>query len=154
MREFIFILATIIFTAPCFATDNSSNHTKVAKSTPQHKKASRPQISRSDIEKFCLHPEVINSNPPDKGIQYDGKKADPKVMALKVGRYYLPDNAVILLFDTGRFLVRVNDHRNHKVFGTDGPDLMLAGGLVGGCYPEQLSEVVVKNNLDISILPE
>ena len=106
-------------------------------------------LGREDVEEFCADPS--RAQPPSTGVQFDGQPADERVMAVAAGRYELPENAAVLVFDSGAFLVRVKDYSG-QVLGTDGDDISAPGGLVGGCSLEQLSEVMAKNGLDAALL--
>lgn len=106
-------------------------------------------MEREDVEAFCAEPE--RAAPPSPGVQFDGVEADPRVMTLEAGRYDLPENAAVLLFESGAYIVRVKDYAGGAI-DSDGDDMVAGGGLVGGCSREQLSEVIVKNGLDPDML--
>jgi len=97
-------------------------------------------FGKEDIDEACL-----NQNKPSKdGMQFDGKKADAKIMQLKAGKYKY-NGGHLLLFRNNHFILQLPKDRD-GVNGTDGPDL-LASGIVGGCAKEQLSEAIQNNNL-------
>ena len=106
-------------------------------------------LGREDVEAFCAEPG--RAAPPAAGTQFDGVAANDLVMKLPAGRYDLPENAAVLLFENGSFIVRVKDYYR-PVNGTDGDDMLAPQGLVGGCSREQLSEVMAKNELDAALL--
>ena len=106
-------------------------------------------LGRGDVEDFCA--ESGRAAPPSAGVQFDGASADERIMTMAAGRYDLPENAAVLLFESGAFIVRVKDYAE-QTFGSDGDDMMARGGLVGGCSREQLSEVLAKNGLDAGLL--
>lgn len=106
-------------------------------------------LGREEVEAFCA--DSGRAQPPSVGMQFDGATADLRVMTLQAGRYSLPENAGVLLFDSDAFIVRIKDYSG-PANGTDGDDMLAEGGLVAGCSREQLSEVMVKNALDAGLL--
>ncbi|MEL6553201.1 MAG: hypothetical protein AAFQ63_07055 [Cyanobacteria bacterium J06621_11] len=70
------------------------------------------------------------------------------------GRYDYPNDGGMLLFTDGQFLLKLPEDGREVTYGTDGSDLLASGGIVGGCFAEQLSEAIVKNNLNVeSFIP-
>ena len=108
-----------------------------------------PSLGRQEVEEFCA--DTGRAQPPSVGIQFDGGTADLRIMTMQAGRYNLPENAAVLLFESGAFIVRTKDYSGPPN-GSDGDDMMAQGGLVGGCSREQLSEVMTKNGLDAGLL--
>lgn len=104
-------------------------------------------FGRADVDKFCEQ----STNKAKPGLQFDGKKADEKIIQLKPGKYKYPKQGMILLFENNHFLLRLPSDRD-GIHGTDGDDLLAAGGIVGGCSKEQLSEAFQNNKLDIKTL--
>jgi len=104
-------------------------------------------FGRADVDNFCEN--ITNKAKP--GLQFDGKKADEKIIQLKPGKYKYPKKGMILLFENNHFLLRLPSDRD-GIHGTDGDDLIASGGIVGGCSKEQLSEVFQNNKLDIKTL--
>lgn len=82
-------------------------------------------------------------------MQFNGKSVSPKVSAMRPGRYNYPDNGVLLYFPDRSYLVRLPNTRK-GIFGTDGDDMIMSGGIVAGCFVEQLSEIFELNELDIN----
>ena len=99
-----------------------------------------------DISNFCA--SVADEPLPEPGIQYDGQSASEAVLTLVPGRYDYPNGGALLLFPERSYLMGLPTDRE-GIFGTDGSDLLAAGGIVGGCNMEQLSEAIANNSLDV-----
>ena len=109
--------------------------------TTEKKKITKDKgFGKKDIDRACLNQD----KPPKDGMQFDGKKADAKIMQLKAGKYKY-NGGHLLLFRNNHYILQLPKDRD-GVHGTDGPDL-LASGIVGGCTKEQLSEAIQNNNL-------
>jgi len=109
--------------------------------TTEKKKITKSKgLGKEDIDRACLN----QNKPPKDGMQFDGKKADAKIMQLKAGKYKY-NGGHLLLFRNNHYILQLPKDRD-GVNGTDGPDL-LASGIVGGCAKEQLSEAIQNNNL-------
>ena len=104
----------------------------------------RQGFSKEDLDKFCAEKRTQ----PTKGMQFNGKPVSPRVSAMRPGRYAYPDNGALLYFPDRSYIVRLPDTRK-GIFGTDGDDVAMAGGIVAGCFVEQLSEIFQLNELDI-----
>lgn len=109
----------------------------------------KSSLGREDVETFCA--EAGRAQPPSKVCSSTARAADERVMTLAAGRYDMPENVAVLLFDSGAFLLRVKDNSG-QAYGTGGDDMLAPGGLVGGCSREQLSEVTARNGLDAGLL--
>ena len=101
------------------------------------------RFSKSDIDKMCSQNQSI----PSKGKQFNGQSANKTVMNLKAGKYSYP-NGMLLLYSSNYYLLKIPKSKN-RVQGTDGNDLIGAGGILGGCSKEQLSEAIQSNKLSI-----
>jgi len=99
-------------------------------------------FGRDDIVHFCKNKQIYSS-----GKQPDGKRAIESIVSLSAGKYSYPKGGALLLFSNGYYIMQLPSNRN-GIHGTDGDDLLASGGIVGGCSKEQLSEAIVKNNLD------
>lgn len=172
MYRFFFIFISItLLTRPgvTFSLEGSTNELAPVKAEPrsfaQHGGKELQQISavkiqrtgsssspsqrgvgKKDIGDFCA--KSINRNEP--GVQFDGRKADPRALELRPGKYVYPHEGGLLLFKEGYFLLKLPLGRS-KTIGTDGDD-WLAPGIVGGCSSEQLSEALQNNDMQISNL--
>jgi len=104
-------------------------------------------FGKADIDNFCAQ----STNKAVPGMQFDNKKANKNIMQLKPGKYKYPGKGMLLLFKNNNYLLRLPDNRN-GIHGTDGDDLLAAGGIVGGCGKEQLSEAFQKNKLNLKKL--
>ena len=98
---------------------------------------------KSDIDRFC--DTAVSET--EQGVQFNGKKADETVLEMTSGRYSYPGGGALLLFGNDRYLIKLPNGYN-GIYGTDGDDLLAAGGIVGGCSKEQLSEAVQNNDLE------
>ena len=103
----------------------------------------RQGVSKDDVDAFCNKPRTA----PKKGVRFDGKPASPEVLAMKPGRYAYPANGALLYFPDQTYLIRLPDTRK-GIFGTDGDDMLMSGGILAGCFAEQLPEIFEKNELD------
>jgi len=99
-------------------------------------------VGKADVDKLC----ETSTNDPIPGKQFNGKLAATEVLIMQPGRYSYPNNGALLLFADKSYLVRLPDTRQ-GIYGTDGDDLLMAGGIVGGCHIEGLSEVFERNKL-------
>lgn len=100
------------------------------------------------IDQFCAE----NAEEPQPGVQFDGEEASPTVMQLAPGRYEYPTEGALILFPNNHFLLRLPTNTNEMV-ATDAQDLLVPReGILGGCSAEHLSEVVVKNDIDVNSL--
>ncbi|MEM6598357.1 MAG: hypothetical protein AAF635_09325 [Cyanobacteria bacterium P01_C01_bin.69] len=59
------------------------------------------------------------------------------------------DAIAVSNFPDGQFLLKLPSDGRTTIYGTDGSDLLAQGGIVGGCFSEQLSEMVVNSSLDV-----
>ena len=103
---------------------------------------------KDDINEFCTSDRV---RAPESGVHFDGTEADPTVLAMTPGRYSYPNEGAMLFYPDGQFLLRLPDDGRDTTYGTDGSDLLGGGGIVGGCFAEQLSEVIANNSLDVEL---
>lgn len=101
------------------------------------------RFSKSDIDNMCSQNQSI----PTKGMQFDGKTAVGSILNLKAGKYTYP-GGMLLLYSSNRYLLKV-PKTGKALKGTDANDLMGAGGILGGCSKEQLSEAIQNNGLSI-----
>ncbi len=106
----------------------------------------KSSYGKDDIDEFCAG----STNKPQPGMQFDGKEASLAVMRLAPGKYEYPNEGILLLFLNKHFLLRLPTNRN-GIFGTDGDDFISTEGIVGGCSAEQLSEVILNNNIRIEL---
>jgi len=104
-------------------------------------------FGKDDINELCTSEDV---SVPEPGMHFDGSAADTAVLALVPGRYDYPNEGAMLFFTDGRFLLKLPEDGRENTNGTDGSDLLAVGGIVGGCFVEQLSEAIANNNLDVS----
>jgi len=112
---------------------------------PKPAPPTRQGFGKQDLDKFCAEERTE----PTKGMQFNGKPVSPSVYAMRPGRYAYPNNGALLYFTDRSYIVRLPDTRK-GIFGTDGDDIAMAGGIVAGCFVEQLSEVFELNELDIT----
>ncbi len=115
----------------------------LAQQSPAQKKG----YGFEDINKMCQNV----SSKPERGMQFDGNKANPKILNMPAGKYIYPDNGVLVVYKNDNYLIKLPRKGNEGIAinGTDGDDLLIMGGIVGGCFKEQLSEVIRKNNLEL-----
>jgi len=99
-------------------------------------------VSKENIDGFCTQARTQ----PTKGVQFNGKSVSRDVLAMRPGRYSYPENGALLYYPDQTFLIRLPDTRK-GIFGTDGDDMIMSGGVVGGCFVEQLSEIFERNEL-------
>lgn len=104
-------------------------------------------MSVQDIQKFCSSGRTA---PPSKGTQFDKKKANSSVMSLRPGRYSFNGTGALILNADNSFILKLADNYP-GTYGSDGDDMMQPG-LVGGCFKEQLSEILQKNQISPSLL--
>ncbi len=104
-------------------------------------------FGKDDIINFCKDKPT-----PLIGKQFDGKKASKSVLSMVAGKYAYPGGGAMLLYSNGYYLLKLPTNHGGIVTGSDGPDLMASGGILGGCSKEQLSEVILKNHLNIKHL--
>jgi hypothetical protein len=93
---------------------------------------------------------------PAPGKQFDGKPADPAVLALKPGVYELTDGGSVEVFKKGAWEL----HKSPKMVSFFGPgrysggEIRIGNGTVGGCSLELLSALKKKNNMEfVSTVP-
>lgn len=99
-------------------------------------------FSKADVDQFCQGSTAETT----VGQQFDGQKALGAVLAMQAGKYHYPNQGALLLYASGRYLLKLpNGYQG--IYGSDGDDLLASGGIVGGCSKEQLSEVIRKNQL-------
>lgn len=128
-----------------FALSHEESGQTVAAPKPQSAPpAERQGVSKADVDKFCQQERTQ----PIRGMQFNGKPVSPKVSAMQPGRYNYPDNGALLYFPDRSYLIRLPETRN-GIYGTDGDDMLMAGGILAGCFVEQLSEIFELNGLDI-----
>ena len=106
-------------------------------------------VGFDDINNMCI--KVTNK--PESGLQHDGEKANLAVLQMTPGMYSYPNEGALLLFTNDNYLLKLpKSDKPRTIFGTDGDDMLLRSGIVGGCYKEQLSEALQRNELDPSLL--
>ena len=98
-------------------------------------------FGKSDIVRFCSDKEI-----PTVGEQFDGQPANAVVLKMVAGKYSYPDGGALLLFLNNHYILKLPQNRN-GIHGTSTDDLLAAGGIVGGCSKEQLSEALEVNGL-------
>jgi hypothetical protein len=98
-------------------------------------------LEKSDLDVMCAK----SASKTKPGVQFDGKRADAAVMAFRPGVYGYPEQGGLILFENSHYFLKLPKNTS-TVHGTDGDDL-LAGGIVGGCSKEQLSEAMQNNNM-------
>ena len=101
---------------------------------------------KDDINAMCTSDSVTA---PEPGMHFDGTVAAVAVLELAPGRYDYPNEGAMLFFPDGQFLLKLPDDGRDTTYGTDGSDLLGQGGIVGGCFAEQLSEAIANNSLDV-----
>ncbi|MEL7359215.1 MAG: hypothetical protein AAFN40_21995 [Cyanobacteria bacterium J06560_6] len=101
---------------------------------------------KDDINEFCISDRVTA---PEPGMQFDGVEASEAVLAMVPGQYDYPEGGAMLFFPDGQFLLKLPEDGRGTIYGTDGSDLLAGGGIVGGCFVEQLSEAIANNSLTI-----
>lgn len=102
-----------------------------------------------DINQMCKGVK----NLPKPNMQFDGKPVDKRVMKMKAGKYSYPNNGGVLLFLNDNYLIKLPKSDGPRtIYGTDGDDLLAKGGIVGGCFREQLSEALRRNKMDFDKL--
>jgi|GEM_PF-4918154 len=131
--------------AAVFALSHEGAGQTANQSTPESAPpAERQGVGKADVDDFCQQERTQ----PTRGMQFNDKPVSPKVSAMRPGRYSYPDNGALLYYPDGSYLVRLPDTRK-GIFGTDGDDMIMASGIVAGCFVEQLSEIFERNELDI-----
>lgn len=101
---------------------------------------------KDDINELCTSDRVTA---PEPGMHFDGTVASTAVLAMAPGRYDYPSEGAMLLFPDGQFLLKLPNDGRDTTYGTDGSDLLGQGGIVGGCFGEQLSEAIANNSLNV-----
>lgn len=101
---------------------------------------------KDDINEMCLSDNVTT---PETGMHFDGSEASAAVLALAPGRYDYPDQGAMLFYPDGQFLLKLPEDGRSNTYGTDGSDLLAQGGIIGGCFAEQLSEAIANNSLEV-----
>lgn len=102
----------------------------------------RKGVGKAEVDTFCAQSTTTTR----AGMQFNGKLASPDVMRMAAGRYNYPDNGALLYFPDKSYLIRLPETRD-GIYGTDGDDMMMSGGMLAGCSTEQLSEVIERNGL-------
>ena len=102
---------------------------------------------KPDVDSMCDRP--TDTPKPKTGYQYDGNKASKDVMNMTSGRYSYPLGGALLAWPDNRYLLKLPSS-SKGIYGTDGDDLLVKGGIVGGCSKEQLSEAIARNELTLS----
>jgi hypothetical protein len=133
MKKILFtaLLGTVVMTGPAMAQ--------------------KPEYYREDIRAFCENNAA--AVPPKPGMQFNGERADSRVMQFKEGEYSFGKvrrNMGLTIYPDGTFFLLL-DSKGSTTFGTDGDDY-IEGRVVGGCNREQLSEALQKNGmLDLAL---
>lgn len=107
------------------------------------------EFGQPEISQFCKEPDRAQ---PEKGMHFNGRQADAKILGLPPGKYETVRGGRIEIFENNHYLVQLPSERN-GIYGTDGDDLLARGGTVGGCSLEQLSEAIENNKLELAATP-
>lgn len=100
-------------------------------------------MSGAEVQSFCAQDRT---QPPSEGVQFDNHPADQAIINLAPGTYSFQETGTVVLFPDNAFVVRLADSHQGATRGSNGDNYMKPG-LLGGCFKEQLSEVLRNNNI-------
>lgn len=104
--------------------------------------------ARADAMTYCARED---KRMPAPGKQFDGKPADPAVLALKPGIHALDNGGSVEIFENGGFLL-TRPRGSTTFYGLSrdsGGELRMKRNTAAGCSRELLSEIMKRNNLKL-----